>query len=105
MRVTRISAGCEKLAGDKEYGNEKSKVELLADLEPGADVHVCLDNLLTLARQHIERDLSQSSNLNVRRSVIRARYHREREAEQREYHDEVGIAAAADSDDGDELPV
>jgi hypothetical protein len=71
VRITRLSVAAEKRASDGDYGNEMSKAELFADLEPGDDPHVCLDNLMGDLRIHLERDLSQSANLKVRRSVIR----------------------------------
>ena len=70
MRITRLSVGAEKRASDGDYGNEMSKAELFADLEPGEDVHVALDTLLGMVRLQLERDLGQSAALKVRRSVI-----------------------------------
>jgi hypothetical protein len=71
MRITRVSVGGEKRASDGDYGNEMVKAELFADLEPGEDPYTALDNLLGMVRPQLERDMTQSANLKVRRSVIR----------------------------------
>jgi hypothetical protein len=71
VRVTRVSISLEKRANDGEYGSEKSEVELFADLELGDEVHECLESLMATARLEVERDLVQSPNLKVRRSMIR----------------------------------
>jgi hypothetical protein len=71
MRITRLSVGGEKRASDGDYGNEMVKAEMFADLEPGEDAYVVLDKLLGMVRLQLERDMTQSPNLKVRRSVIR----------------------------------
>jgi aspartate carbamoyltransferase catalytic subunit len=71
VRITRVSCGAEKRSSDGDYGNEMAKAELFADLEPGEDPHAVLDTLLGMVRLQLERDLSQSAALKVRRSVIR----------------------------------
>jgi hypothetical protein len=65
-----LSVGAEKRASDGDYGNEMAKAELFADLEPGEDPYTVLDTLLGMVRLQLERDLSQSAALKVRRSVI-----------------------------------
>lgn len=71
MPATMVHASLELMRSDGDYGREKAEASITYQLEDGQDAVEVLAVLQGQLRLRVERDLAESTNLKVRRGVIR----------------------------------
>lgn len=70
MRVTEVGVTVSKMISDRNYGNERTEVHLVAELDEPDDPEVTMRQLLGMARVEMLEDLRSSYNAGIRSDAL-----------------------------------